>query len=520
MRGSIYLRKVICIPILLSVFYSCDEIVNPLQDDKKEFITNLNLIDNSGKSYIPFFETDTTIFYLFPQSVDITRISLKSPNQKDSLFRAEEKYAINSDLREFDLSDFTRPYYYSGAQNAKLKKVIICDLPVIVLETPEYKPIDSKVERLEGCSMKLFMEDGKIYDLGFAGVKGRGHSTWKEPKKPYNIKLEKKKEILGLNKSKHWVLLSNPRYDRTQLHNDVAFQIARMTDYPWVQSGRFVELILNGEHKSLYYLCEKIRIEDGKINISEIEPRDTIGDSLTGGYMLEADLSAKDENSIKTKYFNQTGDGFQYSLFWNIVKPEDDIQNQQVNYITHKLQYLESLISNETLLLNGEYRDLLDIDTAIDWWLVENLCLNEEASRTKNMIIYKDRDSSPYGGKFKVGPPWDFDAWTFGMSGCEKLYVNKTTWCFHQLFMDPVFVERLKERWDLLYYTWKLCIPEYIDKQYKIIYRSALRNEIMWPSWEKCCQYPQKSYSDLVGEMKDAFITQLEYMNTYINQLK
>lgn len=152
------------------------------------------------------------------------------------------------------------------------------------------------------------------YDLGTAGIRGRGHSSWGQPKKPYNVKFDKKQSPLGMSKSKHWILLANAYYDRTQLHNATAFEMARLVGFDWGLEGRFVELILNGTHKGLYYLCEKIRAEKDKINIHSMD--ETSGDITTGWYLLEShvvlvenDLTASyPANYIDTSVLDRTGD--------------------------------------------------------------------------------------------------------------------------------------------------------------------------------------------------------------------
>ena len=322
-----------------------------------------------------------------------------------------------------------------------------------------------------------------------------------------------------MNPSKHWVLLSNPYYDRTQLHNDVALQIARLTDYPWIPQGKFVELIMNGEHKGLYYVCEKIRLEKGKIEITEIQPSDTVGDAVTGGYILESSISKEDENSFLTDYYNFTiSAAGNWPIYWSFDEPEGEIPLSQKNYIQNALNNLELSLSKDDELLAGNYRKFLDIESFIDWYLVENLCLNEEASRIKNLTLYKDRDSSVSGGRFTIGPPWDFDAWTFGLKGKKKLYVNDT-WYFQRLLKDPIFVQRLKEKWKEYIEKWKYSIPSYIDEQYTLIRNSALRNEVMWNDWSYVNRYPQISYDQLVKEMKETFIEQLEWMNNIIEKM-
>ena len=135
-------------------------------------------------------------------------------------------------LREdHDFSDFTNPVVLGVEfSHGELRnwKVNVYDLPVLIINTPDGEAILDKENRKEGCTMQLVNLDGSIEDLGTAGIKGRGNTSWIQDKKPYNIKLDKKHEILGVKKSKHWILLANCYYDRTQLHNATAFEMARL----------------------------------------------------------------------------------------------------------------------------------------------------------------------------------------------------------------------------------------------------------------------------------------------------
>lgn len=357
--------------------------------------------------------------------------------------------------------------------------------------------------------------------MGTAGVRGRGNSTWQQEKKPYNIKFDKKVEILGMNKSKHWILLANAYYDRTQLHNATAFEVARITDFPWIQSGEFVELFINGEHLGLYYLCEKICVEKNRIDIvkgDESTPVDECGYLLESYYRQEADQDLSKVvfpfGFFSTGIFYKTGnETFPGVYGWEIKEPDNILSPIHIEYIKSSLTTMEELIMYH--VETGEYRDYFDIETAINWWMVQELCMNEEASRTKNTFLYKDG-----GGKFMMGPPWDFDAWTFGQTGLyNRIWSLNYTLYFEKLFEDPIFVERLKYKWDVYKPLWETIIPEFIEKKYNQIHRAAERNEKMWPNWTFHNKYPQVSYYDYIQEMKKAFMLQLELLDNKIKAL-
>jgi len=455
---------------------------------------------------LPILENDSTIHFAVNKNVDLKSMKLVANFQADTIVALNGVSFFKSIVSDF--SDFVSPSIITIEEpiNGQCnKKIIIYDLPVIIIDTPDKSPILSKDERVKGCAVRL-IKDNEVMDLGTAGIKVRGNSTAMLPKKPYNVKLDEKHSVLGMENSKHYTLLANAYYDRTQLHNATAFEIARKTDFPYVQKGEFVEVILNGEHKGLYYLCEKPRVSKGRINITEMSESDTIGISLTGGYFLESDIFSGD---IVSDYFNTTGANGAWTLYWNIESPED-ILSSQYDYIIGRLNHMESLIYNLDSLKNGSYRNYFDIESAINWYLVQELTLNEEASRTKNCFLYKDRGND----KFYIGPPWDFDAWTFGVRGTEKFYCDKNTLYFPMLFKDEYFINRLKEKWNEYKPKWESEIPTFIEETYIKIYNSALRNDVMWPDWIPYFDSKGKTYEGIIEDMLNAFKTQLSWMDS------
>ena len=477
------------------------------------------LQDLNGEQFEPFLVDKDVIHIVVPQNINLS--ALYPIFTGNDVFMSSFGFEITG-KQAFDFSDFTKPFTFrqvSASGTEKNWTVNLYDLPVLVMNTPDGKPILSKTERVEGCTMKIYNTNQEVSDLGTAGVRGRGNTTWKYPKKPYNVKLDKKKEVLGMNKSKHWQLISNPFYDRTQIHNATAYEVARLTDYPWVQNGKFVELILNGEHRGIYYVCEKVRVESGKIDIAETKANTPADES---GYLLESRVDLADgfnidtypENCFSTGVLTETGHGATICVLgWEISEPEDYLRNDHIEYVKNSLAYVETLIANS--VETGEYRDYFDIETAIDWWLTEQLCLNEEATRSKNIYMYKDGK-----GLFRLGPPWDFDYSTFGQLGTGALSWNINSALYYRyLFNDPVFVRRLKEKWNEYKEKWRMQIPVFIEENGKMLKRAGERNSAMWPDWYWANFYPQYSYMELIHTMKDNFIKQLEYMDGWINSL-
>lgn len=482
----------------------------------------IGLRTSTGKEIYPFLITDSVIHFVLPDS---SLTNLKILNADRVVIFDGENYSG----QDVDFSNFLNPHSISIVDNeiAYRWKIAVYNLPVLLVNTLTGQDITSKEQRID-CSLISYNIDGRIDTLGLGGIRGRGNSTWQKPKKPYNIKLEKKHAVLGMDKSKNWILLSNPFYDRTQLHNATALEISRITEMPWTPSGRFVELILNNKHKGLFFLCEKIGVEKNKINIRELQATDTIGVELTGGYLLEsytkllADSSdiVVDDSFIQTDFLKETG--FQWArcnLFWEIKDP-DNIHPLQKQYAINALNKLESLLFNQDSLKMGSYRRYLDIDSAIDWFLVEELCANMEAGKTKNMYIFKDVDdeSALGGGRFCIGPPWDFDAYSFGtFQRSHSFLIKNNAFYYPILFKDPVFVNRVKERWNKYKSRWREDIPNFIDRKYLAIRKSALRNEAMWDDW-----LPNDNYSNFdesVDYMKAWYIAHFAWLDSQISNM-
>ena len=514
------MKQTFILAILAVLLFSCHEDEDSAERDKTDFLQYAFYEKNNPQNKSEaFLIQDGTIHIMAVQHSDLTSLIPEYTINGRDVYIEDTKQ--RSGWNAFDFSDFTNPITYrveSSQGEEKDWTVNVYDLPVMMINTPDGEPIVDKEVRKEGCTVKLVNLDGSIDDLGTAGIRGRGNTTWVLDKKPYNVKFDNKHAILGMNESKNWVLLANCYYDRTQLHNATAFEMARLTDFPWVQSGRFVELILNGTHLGLYYLCEKIRVENDKINITEMDPEDLSGEALTGGYLLESYVDLGDYYfdgyPFQTDYFNRTGYNLNCWLAWEIKDPEGDfsIPKEQLDYIKSAMNKMESLIYDDSKLMTGAYRDYLDIETAINWYLVQELSTNEETTRTKNLYLYKDRND-----KFRLGPPWDFDAWSFGQSAIE--WHNCNNWCFYyrQLLKDPVFVQRLKEKWAIYKPLWEELIPLFIDTHMNMILRSALRNEQMWTDWTDENLYPTFSYEVCVGEMKKAFYQQLYWLDAQIS---
>ena len=103
-------------------------------------------------------------------------------------------------------------------------------------------------------------------------IKGRGNYSWTGfDKKPYKLKLAQKTALLGMNKSKQFVLLAHADDNKGFLRNAVGLQLSRMIGLQWTPRDVPCELVINGSYRGLYFLTENIKIDKARVNITEQE---------------------------------------------------------------------------------------------------------------------------------------------------------------------------------------------------------------------------------------------------------
>lgn len=338
-------------------------------------------------------------------------------------------------------------------------------LPVMRIDTETGNFINSKVTYVN-AHMKL-TEDVKTRGAGDVleadlQIKGRGNSTWGVstwPKKPYRLKFNEKVSLLGEHKDRSWVLLANFA-DKSAIRNHVAFYMGKISNLEYTSSSHFVELFLNGRYDGTYEVCEKIKISNHRV---------AVGDD---GFLLEVDTRAPEESD--SRYF------YVYSLDnpVNIKEPETQYGDANFNYIEDYLNKVDvALYGYNFTDPDKGWKAYMDMDSFVDWYLI-----NEIAHNTDGQMFTSCFMSLKRGGKLKMGPLWDFDL-AFGNTdywarGPEGFWIKDADW-FKRLFEDPVFVNRVKERFDYFYGRLPDIMRE-IDATGEYLKYSAAANEKRW----------------------------------------
>lgn len=349
-------------------------------------------------------------------------------------------------------------------------------LATVYINTERGASIVSKEEYVNASlSIQGLSADESMEDV-VCQVRGRGNTTWSWPKKPYLIKLDKKASVLGMPKHKRWILLAN-FLDRTLMRNMVSMKVASMTGLAWTPHCVPVELVLNGQHKGSYLLIEQVRVDKNRVNITEMSKEDNTGDAVTGGYLLECDFHYDNE----VQWIDNHGKCVQMDngIPFGVKYPDsEDLTTAQLTYIKNYISEVAGTLYGPNFKdpENG-YAKYLDIDSFVDYWIVFEVMGNHELGNPGSVYMHKDR-----GGKLVAGPCWDFDwgvlSYRSSPQGKTGLINRNAIW-YARLFEDPVFAEKVKNRFQELLPQLQT-IPDYMDALQKQLSESAKYNFRMW----------------------------------------
>lgn len=259
-------------------------------------------------------------------------------------------------------------------------------------------------------------------DFSVSGqIRIRGNSTATAPKKPYNIKFEKKINMFGMGKNKKWALLSNP-FDPTLIRNKLIFDLAGKLPFDFSPKSYFIDVWVNNEFQGNYLLAQNVEFHESRINLS----------AENDDFLFEYVQSRKKSNIT---YIYSPLDSFRLAL----EEPSEPTKDQ-LKVLENKLYSIEQSINTQDI---SEYIQFVDLQSMIDYYWIEEFVHDPDLhTGSTYFTIHK--------GILRGGPVWDFDlslgntkseikAKTTGMHG-------KLIW-WEKLFQDPSFQKIAYERY-------------------------------------------------------------------------
>jgi len=381
----------------------------------------------------------------------------------------------------------------------EIKEVVLPELSIISINTENLAPIVSKDDYING-TLEISGENEDENLVTNLRIRGRGNSTWSFPKKPYQIKFDNKENVLGMPKDKKWILLANYS-DKTMLRNELAFDLSRISNLNWTSESRFVELFINNEYLGVYQVVQKVEESSNRVNIGD------------NGYLLEVDqLSRLDPDDV----FFETN-----NYLFNIKEPNLDFEDNKYNIIKNYIELTENTLlgNNFTDPIEG-YSKYIDIDSFIDWYLINEITKNNDAIFFSSVYM----NYIP-GGKLKMGPVWDYDIslGNINYNGNETtdgFWIKNAIW-YSRLFEDPNFVTKVKSRFNYFYNNRDL-FQEYINSNSLYLNQSQERNFYKWPIlgtyiWPNNVYF--STYDEEVIYLKEWLNERLDWLNDNLNEL-
>ena len=289
-----------------------------------------------------------------------------------------------------------------------LSEIIGCNLPVICVQTVDnveptceivYAPAGSwgsttnspklparlvMYQRINGIDSVLYDSGDYEKDVSGLKIKIRGNTSARADKKPYKIKLEKKKDLLfrgndSIYKDKEWLLLNDDF-----LLTTTAFRVSRMVGMIWVPGCQYVNVIINGRYRGIYLLCESVkRNPDCRLNVDK-----------NSGFIFECDLYWWNEDvyvsSNQAPSYNYT---FKYP-------DQDEITVEQ-------LAYMQALVNAfEATLVTSNYPNMIDVTSFASWCLVHDIMGTKDGGGCNRFYTKYDTTEQ---SKIVMPLAWDFD---------------------------------------------------------------------------------------------------------------
>lgn len=413
------------------------------------------------------------------------------------------------------------------------------NLPIVKINTggqaiPDDPKITAHMEIIDnGPGIRNNLSDSAAY-RGFIGIESRGSSSQGFPKLSYGVETRDSAgnnlnvSLLGMPAENDWILNANYT-DKTLMRNVITYELSRSMGY-YATRNRYCELFLNGAYRGVYIFSEKIKRDNDRLDIANLTPNDTLGDELTGGYLLKIDKTTGSSTGGWTTLFSPPNGGPIPSIQY-----EDPDGNQ---LLPVQQQYIKAYCDSFETALQGPaftnpatgYRNFIELNSWIDYFLLTELSKNVDGYRIST-FFYKEKDSD--GGKLRLGPVWDYDiAWGnadyyggdnpagYAYQFPSNTDGNQVPFWWSRLNQDPFFRNAARCRWNQLrsnllstanLHAWIDSLAFYLDE-------GQTRNFQQWPIlgvyvWPNPSPIPP-DYPGVIQELKNWISNRAAWMDT------
>lgn len=303
------------------------------------------------------------------------------------------------------------------------------DVPAVIITTESGSMDDINQSEnhsvLEAGTLYIRSEFGETEFVGdMSEIRGRGNSSWQYEKKPYQFKLTESVQLFNMAKSRTWLLLASHN-DPTLIRNSVYFELAEKAGIKFTCDYVPCDVWANGLYLGSYLLCEKIDVDGGRVEITDLKKANDESDpnastaeyksengmrwcdskasprDITGGYLLETDYSWRWE-AEDCGFVTDHG-------MYVVIKSPSNATYDQVKYIRDLVCDMENaLYSEDGKNQKGKhFSEYMDVQSLAAMQIIDELALRLDAGLS-SFYFYKDSDKAG-DGKIRFAPVWDFD---------------------------------------------------------------------------------------------------------------
>lgn len=341
-------------------------------------------------------------------------------------------------------------------------------------------------------SLNVTEQDTNIvkHDIMGMKIKLRGNSTIAAKKKPFKIKFEEKQSLFGLTEAKEWVLLAN-YYDKTNVRNFLAYNLATRLKFGFQPSAIFVDVYFNNEYIGLYLLTEQIEANEGRVDIKDFESSDGIS-----SFLIEADARAVEEYPGYEGHCYVVSGGYNFALkypdaddYVDAVKENDQKTMLEFDKNTKWLKSYLDNVSNAIFTHDyKEYSKYINVQSFVDYYIVQELFKNLDVGNTSQFYTISQNEDEV---KLNIGPVWDFDLSAgvvdetsdsiYSLYANTDLFVAERDIYYKELFKDEVFKDLVKQRYTEIREEMIEPLLEELDLIYSTTKKAQTRNIKKWP---------------------------------------
>lgn len=496
---------------LIGAFSASAKVAEKTTIDSFYYVANA---ESENTFIYPQKAADGNIYLFLPSSANLSELVLFSENDYSYVTVSADKSVKTSFGEEIDILSLFDDF---KAENGEYT-VTITAVPdagavlqqkitimksdkvksmFLVSEDPEKKGrewVDTSKSNKSKGEMIYLNADGTVFHKDeITELKARGNATFTEfLKKAYQIKIGKKAALVGDedNANKKWILLANAA-DITLIYNSLTFALGKELGLPYTIEFEPVELYYDGEYRGSYLLCEKVEVDETRVDIQDldglIEDINEDTDAYENPVVVTKTTASKGETDAKKdsagsyKYVQgltepELEDGTTHHAYLLEIDFIYRYADEQSGFVTNRGQAVVTknpeYLTKETGAFisqffqdfedavfspNGYnektgkyYYEYCDLDSLVKVYLIHELTKNYDSFRSSSFFYLPENEDIMY-----AGPLWDYDrGYGTGYNGNRQIAANpenffaSTKYMLSTLITIESFRDAVKETLD------------------------------------------------------------------------